>query len=97
MWSIPFGTEKILGLFAWAFQGGLSFSTIPHLFSLQDKAIIPKYHIPFKHLKMYFKLLALFTLVASAVAITGDATFYDGTVAQGACADEHPVRKTEQT
>lgn len=41
---------------------------------------------------MYTKLIALFSLLAaSAIATDGDATFFDATPEQGACADEHIV------
>lgn len=42
---------------------------------------------------MYTKLIALASMVASAAAISGDGTYFDGTVEVGACADKHPVRK----
>lgn len=40
---------------------------------------------------MYTKLIALFGMIASAAAISGDGTYFEGTVENGACADKYPV------
>lgn len=48
---------------------------------------------------MIAKLLTLLSAFAATVLAqnAGDATYFTGTVAQGACADKNPVRSYNQT